>query len=50
MCEVCEANGIITEGNTVHHIVEVKDDWNKRFDWDNLQVVCKECHNRIHGR
>nr|WP_279388960.1 HNH endonuclease [Baia soyae] len=32
----------------LNHIVEVKEDWNKRLELSNLQSVCNACHNRIH--
>lgn len=36
--------------NTVHHIIEVKDDWNKRFKRSNVTPVCESCHSKIHDR
>ena len=44
-CEKCRR--IATE---VHHIIEVKDNWDKRLDYDNLMSLCLDCHNKIHGR
>ena len=36
----------------VDHIIPIQteDGWTKRFDWDNLQSLCVECHNEKHGR
>lgn len=48
LCQVCKRKGIIKQGNTVHHIVPIKDDWNKRLDLDNLETICMACHNKEH--
>lgn len=48
LCQVCKRNGIIKQGNTVHHIVHLKDDWDKRADLDNLETICPQCHNKEH--
>ncbi|MCE4957271.1 HNH endonuclease [Macrococcoides caseolyticum] len=48
LCQVSLAKGIIRSADLVHHIIEVKDDWDKRLDLDNLQSVCFEEHNKIH--
>lgn len=34
----------------VHHIIPIKENWYKRFDWDNLQALCHDCHDLKHGR
>ena len=34
----------------VHHIEEIKDNWGKRLDNNNLIPVCASCHKRIHDR
>lgn len=46
-CEEC--GGI---GTDVHHIVPVQCDegWKRRFDFDNLKLLCVRCHNEAHGR
>lgn len=50
VCEVCLESGRIVIGEIVHHKdYEVREDFSKRFDWDNLQLVCRKCHNRIHN-
>ncbi|UTH13304.1 HNH endonuclease [Macrococcus equipercicus] len=48
LCQQCKAQGITTVANTVHHIVELKDDWDKRLDMTNLETVCTACHNKEH--
>lgn len=40
--------GQIIMGYTVHHIVELKDDWNKRLDINNLIYLSQENHVKIH--
>lgn len=32
----------------VHHLIEVRADWNKRFDLDNVVPLCEACHNIAH--
>jgi 5-methylcytosine-specific restriction enzyme A len=50
LCQVCLKDDKIVLANTVHHKIELKQDWNKRLDIDNLMTVCESCHNRIHGK
>nr|DAY59771.1 MAG TPA: HNH endonuclease [Caudoviricetes sp.] len=41
---VCaDCGGLATE---VHHEKPVAENWNKRFDIDNLTPLCTSCHNR----
>ena len=46
-CEVCGA--IATE---VHHKkpIQTEDGWMHRLDYDNLELVCVNCHNKRHNR
>src|SRR5699024_762132 len=44
---ICSRCGDI--GNIVHHEIEVKEDWEKRFDRSNCSVVCHSCHEKIHS-
>lgn len=41
-------NNRIVMANTVHHIIELKEDWNKRLDDNNLIPISEATHNRIH--
>lgn len=50
LCQDCKKNGKIKMGNQVHHIEPIQDNWNKRLDYDNLIVLCAECHNKRHER
>jgi 5-methylcytosine-specific restriction protein A len=40
--------GILTPAEVVHHLVEVKEQWNLRLVLSNLESVCHGCHNREH--
>ncbi|WP_155889576.1 HNH endonuclease [Ligilactobacillus equi] len=33
------------QGNIVDHIIPSKDDWKERLNADNLQTLCKHCHD-----
>jgi len=41
-------NNKITAANTVHHIIELKEDWNLRIDFPNLLPVSESNHSVIH--
>jgi len=49
LCQLCLREGRITPADTVHHIVELREDWSRRLDPDNLVAICAACHNRVHG-
>lgn len=38
----------IEEGQTVHHIVELKEDWSRRLDNENLIYLTEANHQLIH--
>ncbi|CAJ1808703.1 hypothetical protein COOFOMLJ_01597 [Aeromonas veronii] len=46
LCEHCQILGIITPAKICDHIIEIEDDYNKRFDSKNLQALCQACHNK----
>ena len=50
ICEQCKAEGVTTLAEDVHHIVPISEDWSRRFDIYNLQALCINHHNKIHGR
>lgn len=50
LCELCNKNKIIKQGREVHHIIPIETDWNKRLDYDNLILLCSDCHNAQHER
>lgn len=45
VCVECLKQNIIKKADVVDHIVEIKDDWNKRLDIDNFQSLCHRHHN-----
>lgn len=50
LCEMCLAEGVVREGREVHHKVPIEEDWSKRFDYDNLILLCPDHHNQMHER
>jgi len=45
-CVLCAERGIITPATVVDHIVPHKGDEALFYDFDNLQSLCKGCHDR----
>lgn len=54
LCEICWANGLVRAGEIVHHKIELTpdniNDINIALGFDNLQLVCRECHAKAHDR
>ena len=54
LCEICLANGIIKHGDTVHHKIHLTaanmTDPQITLNFDNLQLVCRDCHAKIHHK
>ena len=50
LCEMCRAKGIIKRGKEVHHKIPIEEDWSKRLNYDNLILLCSDCHNAQHER
>lgn len=52
LCERCLAKGLIVPGEIVHHrqwlTPDNIHDPNITLNWDNLEVVCRECHSKEH--
>ena len=52
LCEVCLSKGKYTPGKIVHHKIHITpeniNDPNITLNWDNLCLVCVQCHNKIH--
>ena len=47
LCQECKSKGIYTYNFLeVHHIVKLKDDFDKRLDDNNLITLCCECHKK----
>lgn len=53
LCERCLAKGLIVPGNHVHHKVYLTpENINKpdvALNWDNLELLCKNCHEEVHS-
>lgn len=49
LCIECFNAKRITVGTIVDHIIPIKQNWNKRLDEDNLQLLCQACHNKKTG-
>lgn len=54
LCELCWSEGIVKAGAIVHHKTPLTpeniNDINIALGWDNLQLVCRDCHAKIHDR
>jgi 5-methylcytosine-specific restriction endonuclease McrA len=55
LCLFCFQKGILTPGKDVDHIDPLKgNDYTKNpkkaFGFDNLRYLCKNCHDKRHGR
>ena len=50
LCMDCLKNNIVPLPlyHTVHHIIPIKNDYNKRLDINNLICLCEACHQRRH--
>ena len=53
LCERCMKRGLITPGTEVHHKVRLTPenihDPAVTLSWDNLELLCKACHDDEHG-
>ena len=54
LCEDCMEKGIYKPGEIVHHKTELTpeniDKPEITLCWDNLRLVCRECHAEQHGK
>ena len=52
LCERCLARGIYVPGRIVHHRVHLTpeniSDASVSLSWDNLELLCDDCHNAEH--
>ena len=52
LCEICLRQGMYQPGEIVHHKTHLTpdniNDPKVSLNWDNLQLVCRECHARLH--
>lgn len=47
LCEPCAQAGVTKAAALVHHMLPVKDHWDRRLDLDFMVSVCHQCHNSI---
>lgn len=54
LCEICLSKGLYKAGVIVHHKIHLTpdniNDPNVALNWDNLQLVCRDCHAQIHDK
>lgn len=54
LCERCLRRGMIVPGEIVHHKVELTErnitDPTVTLAWDNLELVCRDCHGQAHQK
>lgn len=48
LCLLCLDNKQIRYKDTVHHIIELKEDTRKAFVKGNLICLCESCHQKVH--
>ncbi|MBQ9521679.1 MAG: HNH endonuclease [Oscillospiraceae bacterium] len=53
LCERCLERGLYNPGEIVHHTVALTPDNihnpSVALAWDNLELVCRNCHAELHG-
>lgn len=49
ICQMCWDDKKLTTADTVHHIIELRDDWSKALAEENLISLCASCHSKIHS-
>ncbi|MDE1161917.1 MAG: HNH endonuclease [Acidobacteriaceae bacterium] len=45
LCQHCLRDGLVTPAIDVDHIIPISVDPTRRLDIDNLQSLCRPCHN-----
>ncbi len=50
LCERCEAAGRTVAASLVHHRNPIASAPSLRLDADNLQALCRDCHEQVEGR
>ena len=53
LCEECKRKGLYNAGVIVHHKTHLTpeniNDPSISLSWDNLELLCIDCHNKIHN-
>lgn len=50
LCAECKRKGKVKQAKAIHHKITLDEDYNKRLEWDNLEPLCRKCHNEAHDR
>lgn len=50
LCQDCLKQHRVTKADTVHHLIEISEDYSKRLVLNNLISLCNACHNSRHGK
>lgn len=52
LCEQCESKGLVVPAEIVHHKIHLTEtnvkDPSIALNFNNLESVCRDCHNKIH--
>ena len=53
LCERCYRNGVVTPGEIVHHKIHLTpknmNDPSITLNFDNLELLCRDCHGQEHS-
>ncbi|UWP69737.1 HNH endonuclease [Subdoligranulum variabile] len=53
LCEQCLKTGLVKPGEIVHHKVHLTpdniNDPEVSLSWNNLELLCRDCHAKAHG-
>ena len=53
LCQRCLTAGLVRPGEIVHHKVRLSpdniNDPAVTLSWDNLELLCRDCHAKAHG-
>ncbi len=50
LCLMCLIkDNAISPADVVHHITEIREDYSKRLEENNLITLCHSCHNNLHA-
>ena len=49
LCEICLQGGRVVPAVLVHHLKPLREG-GARLNPDNLQALCNDCHEKIHGQ
>jgi 5-methylcytosine-specific restriction protein A len=45
LCAECERQGRVTIAQQVHHVKDLETHPELALEWDNLESLCRSCHN-----